>query len=260
MKLMPVNASSGLLTLIGALLSFASQAADPKAEVDNGTDPTRVSNQVLARYEHTALRNGFKSDILRLKYITPVGFHKDYALSLEVPISSVDVLGNNNYSMGDVALGLSHVFGLTREGGYVAKAEIVFDTAHRHELGSGKNVFKGSFIKAWFLSDGAIFAPALVHEESFSGRHGRADVSRTTMDFYYVPKMADPKNLVTFDPNFVRDWESKQVFGGLAVTLGRMTGKAFGGNQIFFVKPSVFVGGQRPANLGVEVGYKVIGF
>ena len=41
---------------------------------------------------------------------------------------------------------------------------------------------------------------------------------------------------------------------------GRVVGKAFGGNAIVFIKPSVFVGGDRPGSWGLEVGYKVLGF
>ncbi len=260
LKNQSANAATSLITLAAVFLSASSQASDRKAETDIGTDPTRVSNTVVARYEHMALRDGFSSGILRLKYIAPVGPRQNYALSFEVPISSVDVLGNNNYALGDVMVGLTHVFGLTREGGYVAKGEFYLDTAERRELGTGKNVFKGTFIKAWFLSDGAIFAPALVHEASLSGQHRRADVSRTTMDFYYVPKMADRRNLITFDPNIVRDWENKRTYGALSVTFGRVIGKAFGGNQIVFVKPTVFAGANRPANWGLELGCKVIGF
>lgn len=232
----------GLIALSTAMLTSSSHASEKMDEIDNGTDPTRVSNSVIARFEHIDLRRGFNSNVFRLKYSMPVGPNDKYGLSLEVPVSSVDVLGNNNYAIGDIVVGLTHVFGLTREGGYVVKGELVFDSADRAELGSGKNVFKGTFIKALFLHDGSIFAPALVHEQSFSGQHQRPNVSRTTMDLYYVPKMADPRNLVTFDPNIVRDWETKQTYGGLAVTVGRVVGKAFGGNQVVFVKPSVLAG------------------
>jgi hypothetical protein len=65
---------------------------------------------------------------------------------------------------------------------------------------------------------------------------------------------------VTFDPSLNFDWENDKRFAGLAVTMGRVTGPAFGGNGILFVKPSVFVGGDRPSSWGVEVGFKVLGF
>jgi len=137
---------------------------------------------------------------------------------------------------------------------------MVFDTASRDELGTGKNIFKGTLIKAWFLSDGSIFAPAVVHSESLWGDSLRKDVRATTLDLYYVPKLSDPRNLVTVDPSINRDWKSEKSFVGLAVTFGRVLGPALGGTGIVSLKPSVFAGDGRPGSWGVELGYKVLGF
>ncbi len=49
-------------------------------------------------------------------------------------------------------------------------------------------------------------------------------------------------------------------FFSLSITAGGVLGKAFGGNTIAFVKPTVFVGGDRPGSRGIEVGYRVLGF
>jgi hypothetical protein len=136
----------------------------------------------------------------------------------------------------------------------------VFDTARRQELGNGKTVFKGSFVYAMFLQGGDIFAPAFVQSNSLGGDSNRAKVNSTAFDFYYVPKLADPKTFVTVDPALSFDWESKKQFASLAVTVGRAIGPAFGGNGQVFIKPVVFGGGERSANWGLEVGYKVIGF
>ena len=80
------------------------------------------------------------------------------------------------------------------------------------------------------------------------------------MDFYFVPKLKDPRNLITVDPSINRDWKSEKTFLGLAVTYGRVLGPAFGGRGIITVKPTVFAGGDRPGDWGLEVGYRVIGF
>ncbi len=39
-----------------------------------------------------------------------------------------------------------------------------------------------------------------MQNNSFSGDDNRPDINVTTLDFYYVPKFADPRNLMTFDP------------------------------------------------------------
>jgi hypothetical protein len=40
---------------------------------------------------------------------------------------------------------------------------LILDTASRDELGTGKNVLKGTLIRAWFLENGAIFADIAMH-------------------------------------------------------------------------------------------------
>jgi hypothetical protein len=258
----------GLAKTRGALLAFfvgflptgALQAQEAAPAVDNGTDPTKFSRVAEAKYEYLDLNGGFGSNTLRLSFTEPIGEKRDYSLRLRVPVTSVDVLGNDDFELGDVSVQLAHVFGLTKEHGFVAQGELFFDTAQRSELGAGKNAFKGTLIYARFLESGSIFAPAFVQNNSFSGDRNRPDINLTTLDFYYVPKFADPRNLMTFDPALNFDWEGDRRFFSLQVTAGRVVGKAFGGNAILFVKPSAFVGGDRPGDWGMEVGFKVLGF
>jgi len=243
-----------------ALMVSTSVHAQDKPAANNGTDPTRFQTVALAKYEYLGLNDGFGSSTLRLVYSQPFGEKHDYLWEVTVPVTAVDVFGNNDHDLGDIAFKVQRVFGLSRSGAYVVKGEMNFDTAARPELGTGKNVFKGTFIYARFLKNKAIFAPAIVHSVSLGGDGSRADVSSTTFDFYYVPKLKDPRNLVTFDPSLNFDWENDKQFFGLAVTAGRVIGPAFGGNAIVFVKPSVFAGTDKPGPWGIEVGYKVLGF
>lgn len=251
-----------LAALSPAQLLAAEDPAHPGAEHrpdDNGTDPTRVSRTVVLRYEHLDLNRGFNSDVLRFLYTHPLG--EGLSAVFKLPVSRVDVLGNTRAGLGDVSVQLGKVFGLTKEGGNIVQAEMTFDTATRPELGGNQNVLKGTYIRAFFLKDGAIFAPALVHSVGLWGMGDAPRVNLTTTDFYYVPKMADPRNLVTFDPNINYNWYNHDLFASLAVTLGRNLGKSpFGGNHFILVKPAVVFGNDRPYRWGVELSYKVIGF
>jgi hypothetical protein len=256
MKLRKILLASPALVL---LASAVVQAQD-KPAADNGTDPTKFQTIALARYEYLDLNDGFSSGVLRLAYSQPFGEKRDYLWEVTVPVTYVDVFGNSDHDLGDVSLKVQHVFGLSRKGAYVVKGEMNFDTAARPELGTGKNVFEGTFIYAKFLKNKAIFAPAIVQSISLGGDSSRPDVNLTTIDFYYVPKLKDPRNLITFDPSLNFDWEKDTRFFGLAVTAGRVMGPAFGGNAVLFVKPSIFAGGDKPGSWGIEVGYKVLGF
>jgi len=240
----------------GGVLGLA--ALPSLAEEDNGTDPTKFNTAAAVQWEHVDLKGGFSADTLKFVYAMPVG---DKSLvRLQVPMVRTDVLGRSGFKLGDVGVKLNHLYALTREYGVVLGAEVVFDTASRVEGGTGKHVFKGNAVYAMFLQGGSIFAPAIVHSISLGGDSSRAKVNGTVFDFYYVPKLADPKTFVTVDPALSFDWENDTKFASLAVTIGRSIGPALGGNSQVFIKPVVFGGGDRPGKWGVEVGYKVIGF
>jgi hypothetical protein len=215
---------------------------------------------MAAQYEYIELRPTSSIGTLKLSYTQPFGEKHDYDFRVRVPVVSTGVLGDSSYGLGDMSLRINHVFGLTRDHGFVAQGELFFDTANRLELGTGKTVFKGTLIYALFQSNGAIFAPAAVQTNSVGGNSARAKVNNTVFDFYYVPKLKDPANFVTIDPAVTLDHQTHKQFASLAVTLGRSTGPAFGGAGQLFVKPTMFAGGERSGNWGLEIGYKVIGF
>ncbi|MFN9677465.1 MAG: hypothetical protein ACK58C_07685 [Betaproteobacteria bacterium] len=253
------RASVGTRTILAAGLLAASAVQAQDKPVDNGTDPTKQPQKLTTTFEHVALKGGLGSDLLKLDYRLPIG--NNSSVGLKLPVTRVTgVGGSERFDLGDASVVLSHVFGLSREGGYVAIGELIGNTAARPELGTGHTVLKATFIAARFLPGGHIFAPAIVQSNSLGGSKARADVNNTTFDFYYVPKLADPHDLVTFDPSLVFDWESNKKYASLAVTYGRVVGKAFGGNAIVTIKPTAFVGGDRPGKWGLELGYKVIGF
>ncbi len=251
--------STLVLSLLSAM-ALASQTHANDDKIDNGTDPTKLSTAASASFEYFDLVSGIGSNTLKLNYTTPLGEKKNYSLQFRLPVASLNGIGNGSYDIGDASLRLTHVFGVSRKGGMVIQGEMVFDTAGRPELGTGQNVFKGTFIYAKFLESGAIFAPAIVQSNSLWGKDSRPDVNITTLDFYYVAKLASPKNLITYDPFLTFDWENKREFAGLAVTFGRVIGPALGGNEIISFKPTLFGGNERPSDWGIEVGYKIIGF
>lgn len=248
-----------LAVSIAAIVPLAVVAQEQEEAPNNGTDPTRLSTSALVAYEYNDLNGGMERHAPRLDLTFPFGEKQDYSLRLRVPVVSNDVLGNNGFGLGDVSLTGTHVFGLTRQRGLVAQAEIVFDTASRDELGTGKHVFKGTFIYARFLPKG-IFAPALVHSVDVGGDSQRADVNMTTIDLYYVPKLTDSRNFMTLDPALNFDWENNAEFGSIAITVGRVVGKAFGGVAQVYVKPTALLGSERPGDWSLELGFKVLGF
>jgi hypothetical protein len=123
-------------------------AAPPSAAAENGTDPTVFLTVAEAKHEYLDLNQGIASHTLRLTWTQPIGAAKTWALIARVPVASVDAGGNDSFDLGDASLKLSHVFGLTKTHAWVAQGELVLDTAARPELGTGKQVFKGTLIYA----------------------------------------------------------------------------------------------------------------
>lgn len=231
------------------------------AEPDNdGTDPTRLISNASVQYEHLSLRNAASSGTMKFSYTVPLGEKRDYSVRLRVPVTRLDAPGySGSFGLGDATVQLTHVFGVTAERGFVAHVEVAFDTARRAELGTGKTVLNGTLIYAMFLEGGGIFAPAVKQSGSVAGDSSRPPVNATVFDFYYVPKLADPRYFVTVDPSATFDWENDKRFASLAVTVGRAVGPALGGMSQVFVKPSLYAGQDRPANWGLEVGFRILG-
>lgn len=236
----------------------AVDAPPAEAAVDNGTDPTKVRREVKIGFEHLDARGGVTQETFKAQYTHPLADRT--SLQLTVPLAANDALGRSGFGLGDLGLKLVHIPVVTRQYGLVVQAELLFNSASRFELGSGQTVVKATGIYARFLKNGDIFAPALVHSLGFGRDDLRSRVNSTTLDLYYVPKLSDPRTFVTIDPALTHDWSGDATYGALAVTVGRGLGQALGGQLQAYVKPTVLVGSERPANWSAEVGLKLLGF
>jgi hypothetical protein len=247
---------------LGALLSvLAAAAMAEEAKIDNGTDPTKLSTTAQIRFESLDLGDGFTNNILFLRFTQPLGSAQRSSLELKLPILSNNIAGDSSYGAGDIILKFSHLAALTPKYGILLTLEAGFDTADRPELGFGSNVLRPGITYALFLPGGSLFAPTLQHAFTVGDTDsGRTDVSITVADFYYVPKLKDPRSYMTIDPALTYDWNREQLSPSLAVTLGRVISTGLPGTSSVFIKPSAGIGGDRAYDWGVEVGFKVVGF
>jgi hypothetical protein len=261
---MKAGVAAVVCLLLGASMACA-QAPDstPAPKQDNdGTDPTSPAKFAKISYEHLDLSlpdslPGDNSNTFNFEYQQPFGHN---ALKLKLPIVSVDALGNSGYSIGDVSAKLTHVLSVTKTHGIVLNGEIVFNTASRPELGTGKTVIKPGITYAIFLKGGHIFAPAFVQSLSIAGDANRADINSSTIDFYFVPKLANPKLYMTLDPAITFDWKNDKTFIVTALTLGYKLGAMLGGKGQMFVKPSIGIGSNRPTGWGISTGFQLLSF
>lgn len=243
-----------------AALAFGASASSLAAEdVNNGTNPTLLTTSAGVQFKYNDLSAGLSSDLFEAHYTRPFGAKKNMSLGVTVPFASGPVDGS--FGLGDVSVKFTHVPTVTARYGLAYAIEASFDTAARNDLGAGQSSVKLSGFYARFLDGGAIFAPALVQQVTVGATGpGRSRINSTTLDFYYVPKFSDPRLFMTYDPAVTRDWEKDATYASLAVTLGRMTGPALGGQGQIFVKSQFLIGDERPADGSIQVGYKILGF
>jgi len=260
----PVSKYKKLMASFFAVVAFSAvtpswaQEARTHSDVNNGTDPTRLATTAGIQLQTTDFGSGLSADLFEAYYSIPIGSEKRMALEFRLTYASGPV--DTSFGLGDASLKFTHVLDVNAKRGIAYTAELSFNTADRADLGAGQTVLELSGFYAKFLKNGAIFAPALVQTFGLGDEDpGRNPINTTTVDFYYVPKLANSNLFMTFDPALVYDWEWDKGFGSLSITFGVLTGKAFGGDSQIFIKPQVLAGANRPADWSLQVGYKVIG-
>jgi hypothetical protein len=254
-----MNAFTGFLLGATVLLSTTPVLAQEE-KPDDGTDPTRLNTSFSTSYERINLPDAGNLQTLFLKYGTPISADGRTGLNLKLPLVSTSV-GENGFGVGDLSVKITRVAAVTPAYGIVLGAEAVLDTADAPDRGFGVDVLKLSGVYAIFLKSGAIFAPSLLQSFSVgSPDPGRKDVNFTTIDFYYVPRLNNPRAYMTLDPAILYDWESDKFSGAVSVTYGQSVDLGIPGNESFFIKPSAGIGGNRGSGMGLEIGFKVVGF
>ncbi len=259
-------ASAGLLT---AFVALPAHAQEDLSEINNGTNPTLLTTQFGIQYQFNQINSDLNTGLFEAFYTQPFGEGGKRAFRITVPGSDSPFNADpffggepgQDFTLGDISLTYIDVFYLTESNGAAFTFELFLDTAKEPTAGYGQFAGETSVFYAWFLNNGAIFAPAWVQTFGLEGGNDDGvDVNQTTIDFYYVPKLQNPRFYLTFDPAIVHDWETDNTFGSLQVTAGMLTGKAFGGDGQVFIKPGILFGGDRPAEWSVQVGYKVLNF
>lgn len=243
---------------LSLMLTSALAAAE---EVNNGTDPTKLSTTAQIRYETLDLGDGFTNNTLYLRLTQPIGAAQRSSLEFKFLAVGSNVVGDSDFGIGDTSLKFTHLSTLTQKYGILLTLEAIFDTADEADQGFGSNALRPGITYARFLPGGAIFAPTLQHAFTVGKTDaGRDDVNITVLDLYYVPKLDDPLSYMTVDPALTYDWERDRLSPTLAVTFGRVIPTAMPGSSSLFIKPSIGIGNDSAYDWGVEVGFKVVGF
>ena len=136
--------------------------------------------------------------------------------------------------------------------------EIFLDTASDDALGSGSTSLGPQIFLVLFKPFGLdldLFAPAYQHKFSIDGK----DVNQSLIDLFILKTSEDKSLWALVDPAFVIDHEANTEYMLIDIELGTMLDKYLGTKgHSAYVRPSVGIGGDRPYDASIEVGYKIV--
>ena len=122
------------LALAGATASRATESTalvETQRKVDNGTRSATLQNTAMELEVGHPLVNGMTSGTLASVYKFPLGAKKDYAVALKAPVARITGMGDDAFSLGDMSIKVTHLFGFSPAGAYAVQLELF-----RHRLAS----------------------------------------------------------------------------------------------------------------------------
>ncbi|MCP4395966.1 MAG: hypothetical protein GY801_01465 [bacterium] len=137
-------------------------------------------------------------------------------------------------------------------------AEGFFNTASEEALGTGATtlspiVFLGVFNP---IGPGSVLFPGYQHKFSVAEDDGRSKVHQGLIDLFLVKTFGGNKYWGYIDPQILLDYENDEQFMLIEIQGGMMVGGSKG--HSLWMLPSFGVGGDRPYDFSLEVGYKIV--
>jgi hypothetical protein len=140
--------------------------------------------------------------------------------------------------------------------------ETFLDTASEDELGTGATSFGPQVFLVYFAPlgmKGTLFAPAYQHKFSVEEDDGRSEIHQGLIDIFFLWLSQDKQYWALFDPQIVLDYEESVEFMVIDLEVGTMLDKYLGTKgHSAYLRPSIGIGGHRPTDGSIEVGYKII--
>jgi hypothetical protein len=129
-------------------------------------------------------------------------------------------------------------------------------------LGSQRLSFGPQIFGVFFAPFGiknSLIAPAYQHKFSVYASSNGRNLHQGLFDIFFLKTSADKQLWALVNPQMVLDYREDKQFGLLEVEVGTMLDKWFGSQgKSIFMRPSLQVGRDRPAEASIEVGFKAI--
>jgi hypothetical protein len=238
----------------------------------SGTNPINFTYdlRLYSEYQWLNTRGDGNLNLSTLEFRMPIA-GGDLQFRVKVPYQMVkadfDDDGSDDVDesgLGDVNFRLLAVpvKNLKKKFALAVGLETFLDTASEDALGTGTITLGPQVFGVFFKPFGGLvdlIAPAYQHRISVHEDDDRSDVNQSLIDLFALKMSGDKQQWVLVNPTFVFDHENDTEFMLVDVEVGTMLDQFFGtsGHSIY-LRPGFMVGGDRPADFSVELGYKIV--
>jgi len=277
MKKIKLNLSSvfAAFLIIGLAATGSWAQDDAKAAIKGdktGTNPINFTHDVRLYNEYQFLNTPGDGDqnITTVEFRTPFSNGKWQfrmrgrlqSLNLDANDDGIDEIDDSGFGDFDFRFLTVPILNMKKKFALAVGFETFLPTATEDSLGSGALSFGPQAFLVFFNPfgiKGSLFAPAYQHKFSLDEDEGRSEVHQGLIDIYLLWISPNRQYWVLFNPQVVLDYEEEEEFMNIDLETGMMLDKFFGTKgHSAYVRPSIGIGGDRPTDGSIEVGYKII--
>ena len=242
-----------------------------------GTNPVNFQRESRLYNEHSWLNTEGDGDqnVTTFEFRTPFANGKwQFRMRARYDMRTIDSNGDgvdnvDESGFGDMDVRFMTVPYFKGTNAFAYGLEVFLDTASENVLGSGSTslgpqVFYAKFFRGGLgpYKGGGLFAPGLQYKFSVHEAAGRAEVDQILIDLNFLMMGTSKQYWFFTDPQIVFDNETDKEFVIVDLEFGVMMTmwyKDLKGHSVY-VRPSFVVGGDRPTDGSIELGYKIVGW
>jgi hypothetical protein len=267
-----------ILTLalsLGAMASNVQAQDDAKADMKGdktGTNPINFTHDARLYNEYIWLNTAGdgSQNITTVEYRTPLSGGKlqfrvrARTASIEADFNDdgVDDLDDSGIGDFDFRFLMVPIMNMKKKFALAVGFETFLPTATEVLLGSGAFSFGPQVFGVFFNPrgiKGTLVAPAYQHKFSIDEDDGRNQVHQGLIDIFFLWSSSDKQYWALFDPQIILDYEEDKEFMIVDIEAGTMLDRFLGTKgHSTYLRPSFGVGGDRPTDGSIEIGYKII--
>ena len=185
------------------------------------------------------------------------------AVDLKADVSGDGIDDVDEFGFGDTDIRFMTIpyLNIQKRLAVAAGVEFFLNTASNDALGAGATTVAPLVFLGYFnpIGPGSILVPGYQHKFSIDEDAGRSRVNQGLIDMFLVKTWDSNQFWGYIDPQILLDYENHTEFMLLEIQAGMMVDKYLGtkGNSAW-IMPSFGVGADRPYDVSLEVGYKVV--